>query len=318
MQYFSNILVGVDLQSGDRLATESLPEPTKIAVDRAIWVASQSNAKLTFHAVLELSGAGFEEMQLEDGEGAKTVKDTALAVLDELVAKAAAEGVEATRELSFGRPWEEVVKQVQRGGHDLVICGTRNRSAASRLLFGSTTGKLLRFCPCPVWVTKPDPIPDESVILVASDFSDVSNTALRIGVDAAQASNSRLLVMHSVERVRDPGAWATGTPTQGGFHADLAEKKADAEKRLQQQLEGTDYRTLPHGVQLLVETGPSDIALLDAIEDHHVDLLIMGTIARTGISGWLVGNTCEKLLPQVPCSVVTVKPDGYESPIHAD
>lgn len=317
MQYFSKILVGVDLHAGDRLAAENLPEPTKIAVQRAIDLAAASKAKLVFHAVLELSAEGFEEMQLEEGQGAETVQDAALAVLDGLVQQAEASGVTADRLLGYGRAWEEIIKQTLGGDFDLVVCGTRNRSAASRMLFGSTTGKLLRFCPCPVWVTKPDPIPDESVILVASDFSDVSSHALRIGVDAAQLRGAKLIVMHSIERVRDPGAWATGTASTTNFPERLAEKKADAERRLQAQLETTDYRTLPFGVQLLVETGPSDMAILEVIEEHNVDLLVMGTIARSGVSGWLVGNTCEQLLPQVPCSVVTVKPEGYVSPVSA-
>jgi universal stress protein E len=44
-------------------------------------------------------------------------------------------------------------------------------------------------------------------------------------------------------------------------------------------------------------------------------LLVMGTIARTGITGVFVGNTAERLLPQIPCSVLAIKPAGFKSPI---
>jgi len=57
----------------------------------------------------------------------------------------------------FGKSWIEIIRQVLREQHDLVITGTRDLGAHGRLLFGSTGMKLLRYCPCPVWVTKPDP-----------------------------------------------------------------------------------------------------------------------------------------------------------------
>jgi nucleotide-binding universal stress UspA family protein len=46
-----------------------------------------------------------------------------------------------------------------------------------------------------------------------------------------------------------------------------------------------------------------------------VDVLVMGTVARGGIPGMLIGNTAERVLRKLPCSVLTVKPDGFESPV---
>jgi nucleotide-binding universal stress UspA family protein len=44
----------------------------------------------------------------------------------------------------------------------------------------------------------------------------------------------------------------------------------------------------------------------------------MGTVGRTGIRGLITGNTAERLLPQIPCSMLAVKPTGFESPITID
>ena len=41
----------------------------------------------------------------------------------------------------------------------------------------------------------------------------------------------------------------------------------------------------------------------------------MGTLARTGIEGYLIGNTAETVLQRVECSVLTTKPDGFVSPV---
>ena len=43
-----------------------------------------------------------------------------------------------------------------------------------------------------------------------------------------------------------------------------------------------------------------------------------GTVARTGIPGMITGNAAEPLLPQIPCSVLPVKPAGFKSPVTLD
>ncbi|MCK4302705.1 MAG: universal stress protein [Candidatus Eisenbacteria sp.] len=49
--------------------------------------------------------------------------------------------------------------------------------------------------------------------------------------------------------------------------------------------------------------------------DRYFDLIVTGTVCRTGLPGFLIGNTAETILAQVDCSVLTVKPDGFASPI---
>jgi nucleotide-binding universal stress UspA family protein len=45
------------------------------------------------------------------------------------------------------------------------------------------------------------------------------------------------------------------------------------------------------------------------------DLVVMGTVARTGIAGLIIGNTAEAILEQLRCSVLAVKPLGFVSPV---
>ena len=47
-----------------------------------------------------------------------------------------------------------------------------------------------------------------------------------------------------------------------------------------------------------------------------IDLIVMGTVARTGIPGFFIGNTAEKILTKVDCSVLTVKPSAFSSPVN--
>ena len=54
---------------------------------------------------------------------------------------------------------------------------------------------------------------------------------------------------------------------------------------------------------------PSLASQLDA------DLIVMGTVARTGIAGFFIGNTAESILTSIDCSVLAVKPPGFVSPV---
>jgi hypothetical protein len=50
-------------------------------------------------------------------------------------------------------------------------------------------------------------------------------------------------------------------------------------------------------------------------DEQQIDLLVMGTVARTGVSGMFMGNTADSILRQVTCSVLAVKPAGFKSPV---
>ena len=51
---------------------------------------------------------------------------------------------------------------------------------------------------------------------------------------------------------------------------------------------------------------------------ERIDLIVMGTLARAGLEGYFIGNTAETVLQRVACSVLTVKPEGFVSPVILD
>ena len=56
-------------------------------------------------------------------------------------------------------------------------------------------------------------------------------------------------------------------------------------------------------------------AIVKLEKKKAIDLLVMGTVCRTGLSGFIIGNTAEKVLSEVNCSVLTVKPEGFVTPV---
>jgi nucleotide-binding universal stress UspA family protein len=55
--------------------------------------------------------------------------------------------------------------------------------------------------------------------------------------------------------------------------------------------------------------------ILSKAKDIHSDLIVMGTVGRTGLPGFFIGNTAEDVLQSAQCSVLAVKPDGFISPV---
>ncbi|MBN1279903.1 MAG: universal stress protein [Chlorobiaceae bacterium] len=61
--------------------------------------------------------------------------------------------------------------------------------------------------------------------------------------------------------------------------------------------------------------GRPDAVIPLFVDRDSVDILIMGTVARTGISGFIIGNTAENILEEISCSLVALKPEGFVSPV---
>ena len=93
---------------------------------------------------------------------------------------------------------------------------------------------------------------------------------------------------------------------------------ARAEQMLHEQLERSGAASLAWPVQVhLIDSpgGRPDEAILGFLDEHAIDLLVMGSIGRGGNPGVMIGNTAERLLPEVQCSVLAVKPPDFVCPI---
>ncbi len=310
MQLFRNVLVHVDLKRDRGQPRGAFVPQEQVAIQRSIWLARHTGAELTFVCVLDFS----EHIRhLEESDHARvtqTVESAAHQVLTEVTDWAKRKGVVAQSKLLIGKESVEIIREVLRARHDLVISGSGNMGAVDRLFLGSTAMKLLRRCPCPVWLTKLSTPPETINILVASDLSDVSGDALSLAVGLGRLIDAHIHLLHAVDFPLD--RWnSTGLSdeTTERYHRAV---RAEAEKSLYQQLQQTDYRTLPHGVQVhIVDELLPEVAILDFIEKNNIHMLIMGTVARAGIPGMVMGNHAERLLPLVPCSILAIKPADF-------
>jgi nucleotide-binding universal stress UspA family protein len=101
------------------------------------------------------------------------------------------------------------------------------------------------------------------------------------------------------------------TPAQAD--AIIESNRAQAFERLEQLVRENRPADIVPQVHLV--RGDAALSLLRAVGELRADLLVMGTVSRTGIAGLIIGNTAETVLNRVNCSVLAVKPDGFVSPV---
>ena len=316
MSCFQNILVGIDLSHCARLAVDALTPIVGEVFERSVWLARQTSGRLTFFSALNLT----EELlfMLEEKHRLvviRKIEDEASQVLAALVRKANEAGVTATASFVRGVGWFEIIEQVLGDQHDLVLIGTRHGSGLHHRPFGNTAKKLLRRCPCPVWVCRPEPYDRPLHVLVASDLSPVSETALQLGVCLGKATRAVIHLLHAVD-YPVYHLWLTALPDEVGrdYHRRVLDH---AEQVLHDQVEKTEHRSLaePIRIHLADKVGKPDEVILKCIREYSIDVLVMGTIGRGGVVGIMIGNTAERLVPEVTCSIIAVKPPGFRCPI---
>ena len=311
MQYFRKILVGVPAPSFDDDGNAIADPPTMAALQQAMQLASSGNCTVTLITVLDPPSAGFLSSDEDNKAFAARIMTEAEEALARVAKSLTTEHITIETMVVTGQPWHEICLAVLRDGFDLVMAGTRNVGAIKRLLFGGTGLRLLRNCPCPVWIVKPKDGDGETNVLATTQLDDVGQRAVSLAVDGAALLDANIHTMHVIEFESARRMGLNAAEAQD-YREQLEKERTEA---LQEQISQTDHRTVSQGVQVHIAKGRPFECVLDAIDEYNIDLVIMGTVGRGGLPGALVGNTAEHLLPEISCSILAIKPDDFQCPV---
>jgi universal stress protein E len=269
MMCFQNILAGIDLTQCEQLSIEALPAITQDVFGRAVWLARKTGARLTLLSALNLTAEALN-MLAEKHRLAltRTIETNAGLVLAALARRAKENGVVADTIFVHGKGWLEIIRQGLRGGHDLVLVGTRNFTGVRRMLLGNTALKLFRRCPCPVWVTRPQPLDKHLNVLVVSDLKPASEIALRLAVGLGYTLDATVHVLHVVEYPLYQLS-ITALPDEASPEYER-QMRGRAEQLLHEQLERSDAASLarPARVHLLDSRGAGQTRLSSTSSTH--------------------------------------------------
>ena len=319
MKRFKNILLICD----GRSVHEAL-------IGRAIWLAKSNGARLTLVDLVEAAPgelAGVFGM-LPDIRGDE-IEDEVLEFHRDRLARIAApivsEGIVTRTLVLQGIPFVEVIGQVLRDGHDLVMKGAGGESDGGSRLFASSDLHLLRKCPCPVWIMRKsgrrhyarvlaavDPTPNNGqgealnrlIMDLASSLSKLDGSELHV-VNAWQLQEENTLRHSGFSRV-----------AKAEVDVLVEARRKRSESHLNRSLDDYPDENAARRVHLL--KGAARRVIPDLARKKRVELIVMGTLGRTGIRGLIIGNTAESILNQVDCSVLAVKPPGFETPVQFD
>ena len=230
-------------------------------------------------------------------------------------------------EVLVGKTYLEAIRTILKDGYDLLIKPAENPSWTARL-FGSDDLHLLRKCPCPVWLMKPPEKSNYGSIMAAVDFDlsvppsehDLNREILELAASLALSDFASLHIVHACEALAEKTMLSRGDMSSKDVTNYVEKEQAHHRNELYRLAEklcgwiGKDaYDYLSPRIHLPEGPGKRVIAPLAA--ELQADLVVMGTVARTGISGLIIGNTAEAILDQLTCSVLAVKPPGFKTPV---
>lgn len=294
-------------------------DPTKDdqqGLSRSIELAKKSGASITaFMTVYDFSYEMTTMLSGEEREAMRSavIKDRELWLTD-LVSVYNDINIE-TQVVWHNRPYEAIINTVMEHNFDLVIKGTHQHGALKSVIFTPTDWHLVRKCPAPVLFVKEMAWPANGNILAAINAvsENDEHVALnkRIIKDAqflCELANAKLNLVNAYPAT--PVNIAIEIPEFNPGVYNESVKKHHIESTVQL---ANDFNLTTE--QCFIEEGLPEDVIPDVAKRLNSELVVIGTVGRTGLSAALVGNTAEHVIDSLDCDVLALKPDGYVSPL---
>ena len=200
--------------------------------------------------------------------------------------------------------YQTIIATQQAEGCGLVIKQHLPDSPFKRALLTPEDWKLLRYCPCPVLMAKTEAPWTGGNILAAVDVgnADIEHRTLHssivnFGYEIASLAEGRLHVISA-----HPSAMLSAADPAFQLKETIEARYRNACRQFQTEFDIADDR-------LHIEEGPADALIPRVCHQLQAAVTVIGTVARTGFSGALMGNTAEVVLDTLESDVLVLKPD---------
>ncbi len=309
------------------LCIYSFENDSQNIVQRAIALADSLQAKLTVATFIPLSSGRLAAFLKGDAD--KLLMEERQQALEAIVAPLKG-GQDIECQIIAGTTYQEVIQHVISNDHDLLLKATEDKDSK----FGSYDMGLLRQCPCPVWLMKQDVRPDYKNIVAAIDAKDdypEHEQATRRELNLKVLQTAYSLALAESADLHVVSVWSAeheGAMRSSGFLKRPADEidvyvegvKNNFQKNYDSLLEeatalvGPDVETYLEPETQLIKGEPKTL-IPEYADKVEADLVVMGTVARTGIPGFIMGNTAENILNRLNQSVIAIKPPHFSSPV---
>lgn len=300
MSLFSRILVVVDATQDQH------PQ-----LDRALRLAATDAAQLHLVDVVKDMQLTVRLLSRDYAHVHELLVKEKREQLERLVARCREAGCPAEGEVLEGVSSQLTRQAAERFKADLIVRPAKGTSSRQTGNLGTSSQKLLQQLPCAAWLAAPEHEPCARKIVAAVDATpgDTAHRQLNVRIletarqlaagDSAELSICYVWSLYGSEILRhrlppsefDTLMQANRQQHQQSFDELLAECEQTDTNWQADMLEGEPSQALPEHCQC-----------------KSADLLVCGTVARHGLSGLLLGNTAERIVNRVGCSVLALMP----------
>ncbi len=292
-----------------------------VAMERAFDLATSNEADLSLISVVE-------EAPILRRAAPDLIETLVAERTEELQAIAAQWKGEASIYVPVGRPFLEIIRYVLKNDLDLVIKSKAKERSRFRSL-GSTDMHVLRKCPCPVWIVRSEGGESCDRILAAvdvepedEDATALARRVLEVATSLANSENSQLDVLHAWSLAYEDTLRSSrsGMPQSSvdKLVADEEQSRTEKLEALTKDVVGAYESASGEAVsapRLQVRKGDPNDIIPEIVSESDIELVVMGTVGRTGVPGFFIGNTAEEVFSHIDCSILAIKPPHFESPV---
>ncbi|MDD3591484.1 MAG: universal stress protein [Sulfurovum sp.] len=234
------------------------------------------------------------------------------------------EAFEPTREVMMAdsSPVVTITRYVLRHEYDLLVKEAEDTGGESG--FKALDMSLLRKCPSALYLARPITHPRENIrVAVAVDpiteSEDARDLNIRLLQDSRSMADSCSGVLDIVSCWEYPyEEYLRHNPWLKVTEKDLSVAVTSIREEHRAALDALIADAGIAGENRVHHLRGEAAELLGKfVRDEKVDIMVMGTVARTGIAGFVIGNTAENVFEKLNCSLLALKPAGYVSPIKA-
>ncbi|MEZ6103852.1 MAG: universal stress protein [Pirellulaceae bacterium] len=307
MKRFKKLLVATDT----RIAEHSV-------VEEAAELAAQNQAALTIVDVVPESSwiaslVTTDLKSMREAYGRETQDK-----LESLATPIREKGLEVATRVLTGKTSVEITREVIREMHDLVMAVAKGQGSKRKGFFGYTALDLLRNCPSAVWLVTKESAEKISHVLGCVDVSsdqpvdeELNDKVYELTTSIGQFHESRHSILHAW-RMHDE-ALLSSRLTEGHVAEFVRDHRKATTKRFDKFLKKHASSVASENAHLIKGRPPETIETF--VRENSVDLVVMGTVARSGLAGKLIGNTAEQILDRIECSVLAIKPYDFKTSI---
>ena len=293
--------------------------PEQPAFDRALALASSVKADITILG--SCYEAYCEDNSSLENETKNKIKDALInncqLWLESYVSEAEKQGIEISTEVHWQKNLHNaVMASLNTNDFDLVIKGTKPHKGIIDRVFTHSDWNLLRHCPAPVLLVKsPKPWANNRILasLDATSHDEghrlINENILDFAEHLADHFSTDLHLVNSYPMVALAFAMVPEVTAPDDIQKYITQQHKDECEHYAKKYNINDDHI--H----ITEGDPDDVVEVMA-KEIEADLIVIGTVAREGLSGVLLGNTAERIVDRVPCDVLVIKPlDGVKPEI---